>query len=164
MELKSYASAVIAVLVVVLVAWLVKVVTRKKVKKPCGRRGGLISLQTTFAFSVLFGVAIATRDPFSTLAVLTVTALLIKTKYDNKHFYQYQLIASAVLGVVVAGVAWWFAESKINPAPAYSPYDRPDMDAPRPGLDMRQEADSASASEFRIPDQHAQPVQPSNPV
>jgi hypothetical protein len=136
--MQRYAAPVASVLAVTAIAWVVKLATKRKVKKPNGKKGGIISLQVVAAFAVLTCIGIVTRDPFAVVASAVLALLLVKTKYDAKHFHQNQLIGSAAMGVVLTMLGWWFIDGKLNPA---APLDRPDLFAPKPEMDQRREAD-----------------------
>lgn len=151
--LKDSAVGVAAVVLVAAVAWVVQLVTRRKVKNPAGRRTSLVSLQVTVAGAIVIVLAAITKEPVVVLGALALLLALCNTEESVKRYHRYQLIGSASLGAIVGLIAWWFIDTRANPSYPGSIYDRPDMGAPRDGMDMRHLADGAGG-DYRIEGVH----------
>lgn len=144
--IEKYAPPILSVVLVALIALTVKYFTKRKCKKPNGKRGALMSLTVATAFALVVAATVITKDPVTCIVSLLLASALVKTKLDLKQFTTNQMIGSASVGVIVGAVAWFIVDGKIGQRSSYSS-DRDVGDAPpRPEMDMRAEADSAPSS------------------
>lgn len=153
---EKYLPPVASVLIVIVISSIVKYFTKRKCKKPNGKRGALMSLSIATAFSIVVAATIITKDISTCIACLLLALLLVKTKLDLKQFTNNQIIGSAVTGILVGVIGWFIVDGKVR-ASSTQQYDRPDLEGsdsapPKPGMDMRSEADTASSDlDLRTP-------------
>lgn len=145
--METYIPSIISIITVALIALIVKYFTKRKCKKPNGKRGALVSLTVSVAFSMVFAATIITRDPITCILGLLLALMIVKTKLDLKQFTSNQMISSAAIGIIGGAITWFIANSKMTSSSSSEcsiDRDLGDNNAPKPEMDQRAEADSAS--------------------
>lgn len=123
-----------------------------KYRRPNGKKGGLISLNTAVAFSILTVVALTTKDCFLTSLSIIPAYLIARNRvYDGQH-YMYQTVLGAIIGIVVPYGIFYAYYKRIdseNDTETYYDRERYD-DMPSNAFDDRSEADEVP--ELRLED------------
>jgi hypothetical protein len=138
--------SLLSLIFVLFVSFIIKNVLYK-IKKPNGKKGGIISFHVALAFTIVSIIALTTKDWFITAMVIILAYLIGREKLDNGQHYLYQITISAVLGVLVPyGIFYFYINKFTNVEQVRETYD----DKPESAVDDRHEADEAP--ELRLED------------
>lgn len=109
----------------------------KNYKRPNGKKGGILSFHVATAFAILTTIAMITQDWFITGLAVILAYLIARGRMDESQHYTYQVVLSAILGIVVPAAVWYYASRKQEVV-----YEREDYaDMPSSAVDDRHEAD-----------------------
>jgi len=116
----------------------------KNYKRPNGKKGGIISLHATIAFSIATIIALTTKDWYLTGLTVILAYLIARGRLDERQHYMYQVILGAIVGITVPSTVFYLYFNKMYPKDEYSREDtvREEYeDKPANASDERNEAD-----------------------
>jgi amino acid transporter len=118
-------------------------------KRPNGKKGGILSLHTAIAFTVVAVVALTTKDWFTTFLVILLAYIIARGRMDEGQHYMYQVVMSVIIGIGIPYGLYYLWYHKQNSS--YTINDREDYDKPDYAEDNRHEADD-EAPDLRLDD------------
>jgi len=131
----------------ILITFLVAYVLKKMfygIKRPNGKKGGIISFHIIIGFSIVSSIALISRDWFITALTIVLAYIIGRDKLEQGKHYMYQIILSAVIGVIVPYLIIYM----YNNRGSLTQYSKSDSrkeydDKPEKAIDERNEADLA---------------------
>ena len=125
-----------------------------KYRRPNGKKGGIVSLHTALAFATITVVAMVTKDWFITAMTVILAYLIGRGRLDEGQHYIYQVVISAVFGILIPYGIFYLYYNKLYGRNRTSYESREEYDdKPERALDDRHEADT-EAPELRIDDEY----------
>lgn len=115
----------------------------KSYRKPNGKKGGVLSLQTTIAFSIIAVIAMVTKDVMLTALTVILAYFISRNQIENKQSFIYQIIISIIVGLGIPYIIFWIVNEKLsgNNSNYKREYNEPrEYENPK---DERHEADSS---------------------
>ena len=85
-----------------------------KVKRPNGKRGGIISLHAALAFSIVVCIALITKNWLVITLTCIMAYLIAMGRIDSKQHHAYQVIFGGVLGGLVSMSIFYLYTDKVN--------------------------------------------------
>jgi len=145
--------AIISIFATTAFALLIKKLLRR-IRRPNGKKGGIISLHTAIAFSTVTVIALTTRDWFITALTVILAYLIARDRIDEKKHYFSQVLFGALLGIGIPYGIYYLSEKQLgidcsNGSGSSENYTVLDSfreeydDKPGHAIDNREEADSA---------------------
>jgi MFS family permease len=88
-----------AVILSVIIGYILKIIF-PKIKKPNGKRGGIISFHIILGMSLISSIGYITHDYIYTGLMSVLVYLIIRNKYESKQHYTYQITLSMIIGIL----------------------------------------------------------------
>jgi hypothetical protein len=132
--------SVLSILSILLFSFIIKNLLYK-IKKPNGKKGGIISFHVALAFTIVTIVALTTKDWFLTAMVIILAYLVGRGKLDEGQYYIYQVAISAIFGVLIPYGIFYLYINKFSTQNIS--YREEYEDKPPKAIDNRKEADEA---------------------
>lgn len=86
----------------------------KSYRKPNGKKGGVLSLQTTIAFSIIAVIAMVTKDVMLTALTVILAYFISRNQIENKQSFIYQIIISIIVGLGIPYIIFWIVNEKLS--------------------------------------------------
>jgi len=112
-------------------------------RKPNGKKGGVLSLQTTIAFSIIAVIAMVTKDVMLTALTVILAYFISRNQIENKQSFIYQIIVSIIVGLGIPYIIFWIVNEKLSGNSSNYTMIEPREHEEHKEKDERYEADSS---------------------
>ena len=120
-------------------------------RRPNGKKGGVVSFDTTVAFATITVIALTTKDWFLTGLTVVLAYLIGRSRLAENQHYMYQVVLGAIIGVVIPYAIFYLYYKKVHGSSGSGEYYREEYeDKPERAIDERHEADAHT--ELRLED------------
>jgi len=103
--------AALSITLIFIITFSLKKISGNKLKRPNGKKGGIISFHAAMALCIITLIAILTRDWFITLLTVILVYLIIKSRITDNHHWTWQVVFGAIVGASVPFLVFYVKEN-----------------------------------------------------
>ena len=106
--------AILSLIIVIFITFTLKKLSGSKLKRPNGKKGGVISFHAATSLCIVTLVAILTKDWFITGLTVVLAYLIIKSRLADNHHWTWQVVFGSIVGAAVPASIFYIKENGFN--------------------------------------------------